>query len=833
MIAVFRWMLRLTLLLLLVAGVALGLVWYLATRSIPDYDATYTVEGITAPVRIVRDTQNVPHIFGQTDADSFFGLGFVHAQDRLWQMTMMRRTAQGRLSELFGSRTLKIDETLRRLDLYRLAMDSLPAQDAETRAALEAYAAGVNAWIAQVNKGALGRGAPEFFLFDAAIAPWQPADSLAIVKLMGLKLSSQLDDEVLRARTALAVPPERLRDILPDAPGTGLAALPALGGARDLPAPPDRVAADDSWRRDPLSPFPLRDFGGASNVWAAGPGRTATGGTLLANDPHLGLTAPSIWYLARIELAGTGGVIGGTIPGMPLVLSGRNARLGWGLTSAYLDDLDVYVEKLDPDNPEAYLTPAGDYRPFRREATVITVKDATPVTLQLRWTDRGPVLPGDVFGLGYVTPPGHVASIAWTVLDPHDTSMSAAMALMRSASVDQGLAAMERYLAPAQNLVLVDSDDIAMQLVGEMPRRSELHQTFGRLPSPGWRAENQWQGMFPYAENPRFLNPEGGIVGNTNNKSVDRPFPAHVTFDWGDTQRIQRWQKLMQDRAVHSRESFIEAQLDTVSPAARTLLPLVGKDLWYSSDAAPDGTPERRRKQALDMLASWSGEMNAHMAEPLIYAAWMRALQQRLIEDDLGGPLAAEYAHIDPVFLERVFRNVDGAAAWCDVQQTALTETCTDMARKALDDALLWIDETWGGTLESLQWGEAHVATHDHEVLGGLPGLGWVVNIHQPTSGGDFTLMRGQTAGTGANPFRNVHAAGYRGVYDMADPDSSVFILSTGQSGHPLSRFYDNLGELWRRGEYIPMSLDRGLAEAGATGVTTLDPPGVADQSSR
>ena len=329
MIAVFRWMLRLTLLLLLVAGVALGLVWYLATRSLPDYDATYTVEGLTAPVRIVRDTQNVPHIFGETDADSFFGLGFVHAQDRLWQMTMMRRTAQGRLSELFGSRTLKIDETLRRLDLYRLAMESLPAQDAETRAALDAYAAGVNAWIDQVNKGALGRGAPEFFLFDAAIAPWQPADSLAIIKLMGLKLSSQLDDEVLRARTALAVPPERLRDILPDAPGTGIAALPAVGGALDLPPPPDRVASDDGWRRDPLSPFPLRDFGGASNVWAAGPGRTATGGTLLANDPHLGLTAPSIWYLARIELAGTGGVIGGTIPGMPLVLSGRNARLGW------------------------------------------------------------------------------------------------------------------------------------------------------------------------------------------------------------------------------------------------------------------------------------------------------------------------------------------------------------------------------------------------------------------------------------------------------------------------------------------------------------------------
>lgn len=826
MMVVFRWLLRLTLLLLLLAGAATGLVWYLATRSLPDYDASYTVAGVTAPVRIVRDTQNVPHIFGATDADSFFGLGFVHAQDRLWQMTMFRRTAQGRLSELFGTRTLKIDEVMRRLDLYRLAMRSFAAQDAQTKAALEAYAAGVNAWIAQVNKDALGRGAPEFFLFDAAVAPWQPADSLAIVKLMGLKLSSQLDEEVLRARTALAVPPERLADILPDPPQPAIAALPPIGGLNALP-PPTRVAADERWRDDPLSPFPRRDLAGASNVWAAGPGRTTTGGTLLANDPHLGLTAPSIWYLARIELAGTGGVIGGTIPGMPLVLSGRNRDLGWGLTTAYLDDLDVYVEKLDPENPDAYLTPAGDYRRFREERAVIGVRDAAPVTLDLRWTDRGPVLPGDVFGLGYITPPDHVASIAWTVLDPDDTSMSAAMALMRATGVDQGLAAMETYVAPAQNLVLVDSDDIALQLIGRMPKRSELHQTFGRLPSPGWRAENQWQGAFPYAENPRFLNPEGGILGNTNNKLVDRPFPAHVAFDWGDTQRVLRWQKLMQDRAVHSRESFVEAQLDTVSPAARTLLPLVGRDLWYTGEAAPEGTPDRRRRQALDMLASWNGEMNEHMAEPLIYAAWLRVLQQRLIEDDLGGPLAAEYTHIDPVFLERVYRNVDGAAAWCDVRQTETVETCAEMARRALDDALLWIDETWGGTLESLQWGAAHVATHDHEVLGDLPGLGWLVNIHQRTSGGDFTLMRGATAGTGRNPFRNVHAAGYRGVYDMADPDSSVFILSTGQSGHPLSRFYDNLGELWRRGEYIPMSLDPALAEAGATGVTVLTPAGI------
>ncbi|MCA8883065.1 MAG: penicillin acylase family protein [Rhodobacteraceae bacterium] len=819
----FRWLLRLFLGLVLIVGIGAGLAYYLATRSLPDYNESFTLDGLSAPMRIVRDTANVPHVLGTTDTDSYFGLGFVHAQDRLWQMTMLRRTAQGRLSELFGDRTVKIDEALRRLDIYRLAARSLAVQDAYTTAALEAYAAGVNAWIDQINEGARGRGAPEFFLFRPEIAPWQPADSLAIVKLMGLKLSSHLGDEVLRARTALRVGPDRLRDILPDDPTDGIAALPDLAWLQ--PGPTRRVASTgpDPLRDDPLSPFPQPGFAGASNVWAAAPSRSTNGGTLLANDPHLGLTAPSFWYLARIDLA-SGGVIGSTIPGMPIVLSGRNSALGWGLTTAYADDLDVYIEQLAPGDPGSYLTPAGTEQPFRSEGAVLRVKDAAPITLTLRWTDRGPVLPGDLFDLGEVTPDGHVASIAWTVLDPEDRSMSAALRLMQQHNVTDGLAAMEDYVAPAQNLVLVDRDSIALQMIGKLPRRSGLHDSLGRLPSPGWRAENHWQGYLAYGLNPRFRDPQSGILGNTNNKPLDRPFPLHVSFSWGDTQRVHRWQKLMTDRAVHSRESFIGAQLDTVSPAARTLLPLIGTDLWFAGEAAPQGSPERRRREALDLLANWNGEMNEHIPEPLIYAAWVQALQQRLISDELGRTLAAEFAHPDPLFLERVYRDVDGASVWCDVVQSTAIETCRDMAQRSLDDALQWISENFSGSLESLQWGTAHLATHDHEVLGDLPGIGWLVNIRQPTSGGDHTLMRGRTAGTGPHPFYNVHGAGYRGVYDMADPDSSVFIIATGQSGHPFSRYYDNLGDRWRRGEYIPMSLDPALAEAAATGVTVLTP---------
>ena len=819
MATLFRWLVRLTGAAIALLVVVVGLVYYLASQSLPEYDQRLAVKGISAEVEIVRDHANVPHILGATDTDTYFGLGYAHAQDRLWQMTMMRRTAQGRLSEVFGSRTARIDTLLRRLDLYRLAQESVAHQDDYARAALEAYSAGVNARLEEINEKALGRGAPEMFLFNAPIAPWRPADSLVVVKLMGLQLSGHLENEVIRARSSLLLgAPERLRDILPDAPGTGIVALPEYAAL--FPEQP-RFAEAPAMPAHPLSPFPRRELAGASNAWAAAPSRSASGGTLLANDPHLGFTAPAIWYLARLRLE-SGDVIGGTIPGMPTVLTGRSSRLGWGLTSAYLDDQDVFIEKVNPDDPEEYLTPNG-WKRFETRPSIIQIKDADPVTLTLRWTENGPVLPGSHYALEAVTPPGHVAALGWTVLSDRDTSLSAAMRIMRADTVHGAIRAADGFVAPAQNLMLVDRANIAFKTIGAAPRRNPAHETQGRMPAKGWKAVNRWSGVMPYESNPEFVEPVGGILGNTNNKTVERPFPNHISHVWGDTQRVYRWQRLMQSRQVHTRDSFIEAQLDTVSFTARTLLPLIGADLWFTGQAKPEGTPERQRQIALALLAEWNGEMNEHLPEPLIYSAWLRALQERLIRDELG-PLADEFSHVQPLFIERVFRDVEGAGVWCDVIQSAPVETCTDMARMALDDALLWIGETYGTALESLRWGDAHQATHDHQILGAIPVLGSFVNIRQSTSGGDNTLQRGRTSGQDPNPFHNVHGAGYRGVYDFADPDSSVFVISTGQSGHFLSRHYDDQAQLWRRGEYIPMSLDEGLARAAAVGVTRLVP---------
>jgi len=818
---VFVWLMRITLSVAAAAGLLVSFAYFFLSQSLPDYSKTVEFPHVTEEIEIVRDTANVPHIFGKNDQDTLFALGYVHAQDRLWQMTMLRRTAQGRLSELFGAETLTVDMVVRRLGIYSASRASLSALRSDTMAKLEAYAKGVNARLEEINLGNLGRGAPELFLFSNFIAPWSPTDSLAIIKLMGLQLSSHLESEVLRARVSLILDDDLLKDLLPDVPGSGVAELNDF--ASMFPSLLKQHASV-AMPKHSLSPFKSIALSGASNAWAALPGRSASRGTLLANDPHLGLTAPSIWYLARLELE-TGDVIGGTIPGLPVILVGRSASLGWGLTTANVDDTDVYIEKLNPANPNEYQSLEG-FVPFFKKQSIIEIKDQKPVTLDMLWTENGPVLPASHYNLGAITPDGHVTSVAWTLLSGQDTSFEAAFDIMVSGSVQAAMTASQTYIAPGQNLTLADKYQIAMRTIGALPKRDPRHQSKGRMPTAGWLAVNRWQGMFDASVNPVFLNPTGGILGNTNNKYIDRPFPEHISYDWGDTQRVQRWTRLMQNREVHTRDSFIEAQLDSVSPTARALLPLIGAELWFQSENAPANTSLGRRQVALELLANWNGEMNEHLPEPLIYAAWVRALQIRLIEDELG-PLHEEFTQVEPLFIEKVYRDIVGAGQWCDVVQSTPVETCAKIARLALDDALAGLEKTYGSEITALRWGEAHQATHDHPVLGNIPVLKWFVNIRQSTSGGDNTLQRGKTIGTGPNPYLNVNAGAYRGVYDFANPDSSVYVISTGQSGHPLSRHYDDLGELWRRGEYVPMSLDETLARAGATGITTLRPPAV------
>lgn len=808
MLTLFRWLLRLTIGLMIGMVMLTLLVWYFATRSLPDYNATYAMAGLRAPVEIVRSTENVPHIFGQNDADVFFALGVAHAQDRLFQMTVLRRAAQGRLAEIYGASAFRGDDLARRLELYRHARDSLAAQDAPTRAALDAYAAGVNEWITQINRDASGRGAPEFFLYPDEIAYWKPADSLAILKLIAASASQAVQAEVLRARLSIADPQR----------GPQLAALPGeialpdyaalFPGTRMLPQKGDTDA--ESWDQA-LAGYLSPGLGLSGTGFAAAPDRTAAHGSLLANDPQGPLTAPGLWYLARLEL-GSGGVIGGTIPGIPAVLSGRNARMAWGLTPAGIDDADLYIEELQPGDTSRYRSPQG-WTGFETRREVIRIRDAADQSITLRRTGNGVVLPGVDFGLAEITPYGHVAALSWTGAVGGDATLSGLMGLMGASDRRAATTALTSVVAPALQVTLADADGVDQVLAGRAPQRNPAHPTAGLMPAPGWEPATAWRGTAP-ATDLLGANPPGQATGEGI---------VMATGEGRGGPRLSRLTRLADDREVQSRDSFIAIQLDVVSPVARALLPLVGADLWFTGEPAAKGTPERQRQDALTLLAEWDGEMNEHLPEPAIYAAWMTALQDRLIRDELG-PLTEDIQQPYPAFLEAVFRNRGGAGAWCDIAQSAPVEDCSTIARQALDAALLSLTDRFGPDVTSWRWGALHQAVHQHPALGALPGLSWVMNLTQSTSGDGFTMARAGLLGTGPTPYRNVTGAGYRGVYDMADPDSSVFVISTGQSGHPLSRHYDDLAELWRRGEYIGMSLDPQLARAAATGITQLVP---------
>ncbi|MGR3715205.1 MAG: penicillin acylase family protein [Thermohalobaculum sp.] len=823
MSVILRWLLRIfaAAMIGLAIGAALG--WYQASRSLPDYGAKLLLAGLDGEVRITRDANAVPHIRATTDRDAFFAMGLVHAQDRLWQMELSRRAAQGTLSALFGERTVELDRLIKTLDLYGLASRSLRVQTPETQAALAAYSQGVNAWIRHVNEQALGRGAPELFLFGGGLSPWTPADSLAILKMMALRLSGGARREVLRGRFLLNLPAAKVADILPDDPNPAVTTPQRFSDLFPGVFSGVRFAAAEPARDDPVMDLlgpPVRPgMAGASNAWAVDGTRSSGGKPLLANDPHLWLSAPGVWYL--MDVGGPGiAVIGGTLPGTPVVLVGRNRDLGWGIATTNADDQDLYIEKVNPDDPSQYLTPEG-WRAFETRPIRIEISGRPALTELVRRSRHGPVLSGNQFGARAVTPEGHVAALRWTALEPEDRTMSAALHLMLATGIDDALSASEMALAPAQNIVLADRTGVAMVVAGAIPARNAASPSQGRIPSPGWLAENDWLGIRPAILNPRVIRPASGAVANANNRITDAPYPNHISFDWGYPYRIRRLEKELSGRAYHSREGFVALQNDAVSEMARSILPLIARDLWWRQEAG--GGDDERRRQALEMLARWNGDMDRHSPEPLIFSEWMRMLTRRLAADELG-PLLGDVEGPRPLFVERVFRDIDGAGSWCDVNKTPEIEGCPEMAALALDDALASLARDYGANIEGWRWGAAHVAVHKHTPLGLFGALAPFFNISNETSGGDFTLLRGRSPGRGAKPFRNVHAAGLRVVYDFADPDGSVMMIATGQSGHPFSRWYDHLTGLWARGDMIPMSMNDADAAAGAVGVMILRP---------
>ena len=767
-----------------------------AERALPDYAGNLSLPGLAAPVEIVRDRHAIPHIYAASDGDAAFALGVTHAQDRLWQMEMFRRVVQGRLAEIFGAAALPADRLVRTLDLHGRAARSLDVLAPEVREAIEAYAAGVNAYLAAMDRPL----PPEFQLLWHEPEPWQAADSVALVKLLGAGLSGNAFGEILRTRMLENFDDDALRTFDPPYPADAKPAVREMAGlyrslglARILAAIPDTGPP------------------GASNNWVVDGSWTRSGRPLLANDPHLGMMAPSIWYAAHTHVAGHN-VIGVSIPGIPSIILGRNDAIAWGFTNTGPDTQDLVVERLDPDNPGNYLTPDGP-RAFDTRIETLRVRFGSDETLEIRETRNGPVLDALDGEIDDILADGHVIALRWTALSDRDTTVEAGFRFTKAESVAEFDEAARLHVAPMQNMVVADTaGNIGMIAPARVPVRGPDHDTGGLLPAAGWKAENDWKGFIPHEGLPRIVNPPHGYVATANNRIIPSDFPYYIASSWEPPYRATRIEQMIEARRDHDVETFEIMLADNLSLFALDMLPhLIAVE-----------PRDRIMQEALDLLSIWDARMEKDLPQPLIFHAWLRQLHKHLYADELGD-LAEGSARRRETLIANALAGDPAAAAWCDNIKTGSVESCPDIVGAALAAALDDLSGLYGGAPADWRWGDAHPVVNNHLPMGFIPGLRALFNIERPSAGGPYTVNRGQT-GSGARPFANVHAAGYRAVFDFADLDNSRFVISTGQSGNPASLWYDTFASLWADGGHIPLTTDRQAIKDGAIGTLTLTP---------
>ena len=783
------------LILAILLALAAGYAWL--RQSLPQLDGTVTLSGLKAPVEIVRDRYGVPHIYAGSVADAYFALGFVHAQDRLWQMEMNRRIGSGRLSEALGPATLDADKFLRTLGVRRAAEATLKSLNAETRSQLDAYAAGVNAFLAQRS----GPLPPEFLLTGVKPEPWTSADSLAWVKMMAWDLGGNWRTELLRMRLAKKLSTKQIGEFLPPYPGDAPLAIADYAALyRQLDA--SKLAA---------LALPGLTEDGASNNWVVAGSRTASGKPLLANDPHLGLAAPAIWYFAHLSAPGLD-VMGATFPGVPAVVLGRNRHIAWGVTNTGPDVQDLYIERVDGTG--RVLAPQG-WQKFATRSEVIKVKGHADVTITVRSSRHGPLI-SDVFKpAADALPKNFALAFAWTALRDDDVTMQAAGKLATARNWNEFLAAARDWDSPQQNMVYADTDgNIGFIAPGRVPVRKPENDLKGQAPAPGWDAKYDWDGFIPFEELPQSYNPAAAEIVTANNKIVPEGYPHYITSEWVPPYRADRIKQLLDATPKHTRQSIERIQADTVSLQVRQILPLLLRTKTANAEA----------QQVLQQLGRWDANMSAAGAEPLIVSAWLRELGRLIYADELGDMFDGAWEH-RARFMYNVLANTQGQGHWCDDVNTPAKETCAELLPKALHLALADLKRRYGEDRKQWRWGDAHYALSEHRPFGHQPLLAKFFDIRVPSPGDTYTIDVGRnTLANETAPFANIFAPSLRAIYDLSDLDKSEYMHSTGQSGNILSPLYRNFSEPWSRVEYIPMSMKRSDALDGSLGTLRLQP---------
>lgn len=790
----------------LLLAVVAGAFWFARSmfdNSLPAAKTMLSLEGLSAPVSIVRDAHGVPHIDASTDDDAFFAIGYVHAQDRMWQLEMQRRMIHGELSEVFGKRAVQQDVWFRTLNVYSAAEAAWPALSSQAKTSLARYTAGVNAGIAAQRSLPI-----EFRVLGVKPQAWTEYDSLAWIKVFALDLGLNLRLEVARYIAARALTPKQLQTFFPD----------GLEGAMAMPKQTAGPVADGE-NLDAL--FDFHRFlahdvhiGGAavgSNAWVVAGRHGENGAALLANDPHLGLQIPSPWYVIHAK-GHTLDVSGMSLVGLPFVIFGRNDHISWGGTNMMADTQDLFFEKADPQNATRYEVDGRWERFGTRVETVRIHADLPemlhekyePIRMLIRSTGNGPVV-SDQFHV-FERP----VSLRWTALDPNDTSYEAFYRLQFATDWAGFCEAMHYHVAPAMNMVYADrTGNIGYIGAGKIPIRK---RGFGLVPSPGWNDEFAWTGYIPSADLPREYNPASGFIVTANNRVAADSYPHFISRDWASPARAGRITRLLEERIERGKRLTVDdmkrVQADTVDSDAASLIGVLAAEI-IPKDADTVA--------ALQSLKDWRGDMDGDSQPAAIFNVWMRHLRKRLFESRLRWywnepEQAALLGDLeDNVSLEAIRATLaDRDSPWCVRKATPELGTCAELLQSSLQSALVEIRKLTGNqSMSSWRWSELQKTVYAHRPFSDVKLLR---TVFERRIGNGGTL---NTVNVAAGPFvekegfSQVFGPSFRQIVSMRDGRvQHEYMNSTGQSGNVVSRHYADMVEPFHNVRYYRLATD-------------------------
>jgi penicillin amidase len=769
--------------------------------SSPKYHGTLALKGLQQTVTVRWDSFAIPKVFAASETDLFFAQGFLHAQERLWQMELSRRFLGGRTAEIFGDLPLPwqdlsiqfrhrtsadLDYFMRLLGIGSAAQNSLALLSEELRARLDAYCGGVNRYIEQC-----GKKLPwEFRLLRHRPEPWRAEDTLIISKGLALLLSTALYSRLnfFAVANKLKDQPAKLQELFPAHPPGAPVIARALWDQ-----------AESVWRfsNDMLAVTDWHPAGAGSNSWAVAPTRSQTGAALLCNDPHLRMSLPSIWYLVHLkseeQSRDSNGydVWGASIPGCPLVQIGRNRSIAWGITAAVCDDVEIYRERLHRVEPDRYLA-GSEWRRFEITREEIRIRRSPPIERVVRQTRHGPVIsdfsPTSARG-------GEVLSVRWTAHEPGE-EMRSLYGVNRASSWQEFQDSLRHHGAPTLNFVYADqAGNIGYALAGKVPRRARVPTL---QPLAGWNEENEWRGYIRFEELPRIFNPPEGWIATANNRITDDAYADYLSHFFEPPFRFRRIGALLNSREKHTTADLAGIQLDDLSLHAHELIAVLSTELTRIGAADPS------LADTVNVLLSWDGRCSATSVAATIFHVFHHRLLFNLLVPDLGEDLFPAYVEILNQCIAPTDRILaDPNSPWfAERSRAELVRLSLREARGELAQALDENAQTW-------HWGRIHRLSLNHS-LSRVPALKSLLTLGPLSTPGD-----GMTINLGfyrhSNPYAQTVGASMRFIADLSAHQSAEFILPSGQSGHPWSNHYADQTRLWTEGRRItltPVSVD-------------------------